>query len=78
MSHGSGPLIRYALAGATPRQRYVIGIAMIAVGVVLVMLGHFAGGLLAVAGVFLLWRMVQSRVHRGPRTPGSPQGPEGR
>ena len=68
MSHGTGPLVRYALAGATPWQRYAIGGAMVAAGAVLVGFGHFAGGLLAVAGVLLLWRMVRFRRGRRKET----------
>ncbi len=62
MPYGSGPLIRQTLLRATPWQRYAIGVAMAAGGVVLVLLGHVAGGLLAVAGVVLLWRMVRYRL----------------
>lgn len=59
MPYGSGPVIRQALVRATPWQRYLIAVAMVAGGVVLVLLGHVAGGLLAVAGLLLLVRMVR-------------------
>ncbi len=71
MPYGSGPLIRQALTRATPWQRYLIGVAMVAAGVALVLLGHVAGGLLAVAGVLLLWRMVRYRLRRRQGTRGS-------
>lgn len=71
MPYGSGPIIRQALMRATPWQRYLIGVAMVAGGVALVLLGRVTGGLLAVAGFFLLWRMAGARL-RGPReTPNS-------
>ncbi len=75
MPYGSGPLIRQALVRATPWPRSAIGVAMVASGVVLALLGHLAGGLLAVAGVVLLWRMVRIRVHRRQATRGSAPEP---
>jgi hypothetical protein len=66
MPYGSGPIIRQALVRASPWQRSLIGVAMVAGGVVFVLVGHVAGGLLAVAGVFLLFGMVRGRL-RGPR-----------
>ncbi len=77
MPFGSGPLIRQTLVQAQPWQRYAIAIAMVAGGVVLVLLGHIGGGLLAVGGVVLLWRMARYRVHRlqkARRAPGR-EGP---
>ena len=92
MPYGTGPIIRQALTGATPWQRYLIGVAMVVGGVVLVALErvtgritseHFTifregetvqrvtGGLLAVAGAFLLWRMVRGQLRRPQATPGS-------
>ncbi len=71
MPYGSGPLIRTALVRAKPRQRYLVGVAMVGVGVVLVVLGHVTGGLLAVAGILLLGRMVSDRVRRRTETRGS-------
>ena len=71
MPYGSGPIIRQALMHATPWQRYLIGVAMVAGGVVLVLLGRVTGGLLAVAGAFLLWRMVRFRLRRSRVTPES-------
>jgi hypothetical protein len=65
MPYGSGPLIRQALIHASPWQRFLIGVAMVAGGAVLVLLGHVAGTLLAVAGVFLIGTMVRSRLRRG-------------
>jgi len=65
MPYGSGPLIREALMRAAPWQRYVIGI---------VILGHVAGGLLAIAGVLLLWRMVRNRFGGRLETPRSGPG----
>jgi len=76
MPYGSGPLIRQALVRATPWQRYLIGIGMVAAGVVLILLGHIAGGLISVAGVLLLWRMVQYRLRRRRVTARSAPGPE--
>ena len=75
MPYGSGPLIRQALMRATPWQRYAIGVAMVAGGVALVLIGHVAGGLLAVAGTVLLWRMARYRWRRSQGTRGSPSGP---
>ena len=69
MPYGSGPLIRQALVRATPWQRYVIGVAMVVAGAVLILLGHVA------AGVLLLWRMVRYRLRRRQETPGSAPGP---
>ncbi|MGH8987496.1 MAG: hypothetical protein ACRDXC_02720 [Acidimicrobiales bacterium] len=60
---------------ATPWQRSLIGVAMIVGGVLLVLLGHVAGGLLALAGLLLLGRMVRHRLRRRLETPGAaPQG----
>ena len=69
--HGSGQAIRQAIMVAKPWQRYLIGVAMIAAGAVLVAVGHIAGGLLAVAGVVLLWRMVRHRLRPSAMTPGT-------
>ena len=71
MPYGTGPIIRQALIGATPRQRYLIGIAMVVGGIALVALGHVTGGLLAVVGAFLLWRMVRGQLRRPRVTPES-------
>jgi hypothetical protein len=73
MAYGTG-LLREALLRANPWQRYLIAVAMIAGGVVLVLLGRVAGGLLSLAGLFLLWRMVQHRF--GGRRVASPPVPE--
>jgi hypothetical protein len=62
MHYGSGRAIRQAIMMAKPWQRYFIGVAMIAAGAVLTTVGHIAGGLLAVAGVFLLWRTLRHRL----------------
>ncbi len=75
MPYGSGPLVRQALIRATPWQRSAIGIAMVAFGSLLVLSGHVAGGLLAVAGVLLLGQMVRFRVRRRRETRGSATGP---
>ena len=64
MHYGSGQLVRQTLMHTKPWQRYLIGVVMIVGGVVLVLIGHIAGGLLAVAGVLLLWRMVRNRLRR--------------
>ncbi len=71
MPYGTGPIIRQALIGATSWQRYLIGVAMVVGGVALVALGRVTGGLLAVAGAFLLWRMVRGQLHHPQATPGS-------
>ena len=71
MHYGSGQAIRQAIMVAKPWQRYLIGVAMIAVGAVLVAVGHIAGGLLAVAGVLLFWRMVRHRLRPRATTPGT-------
>jgi hypothetical protein len=49
---------------AKPWQRYVIGVVMIVIGVVLMLIGHMAGGLLTAGGVYLLWRMIRNRFRR--------------
>jgi hypothetical protein len=72
MPYGTGPIIRQAFLGATPWQRYLIGVAMAVGGVALVALGHFTGVLLAVTGAFLLWRMVRERLRRPKATRNSP------
>jgi hypothetical protein len=71
MHYGSGQAIRQTIMVAKPWQRYLIGVAMIAVGAVMVAIGHIAGGLLAVAGVVLLWRMIQHRLRPRSATPGA-------
>ena len=71
MHYGSGQAIRQAIMVAKPWQRYLIGIAMIGVGIALVIIGHIAGGLLAVAGVLLLWRMARHGLRRRFTTPGT-------
>jgi hypothetical protein len=71
MPYGSGPIVRQALVRASPSQRCLVGVAMIAGGVALVLLGHVTGGLLAVAGALLLWRMVRVRLSRPQATPGA-------
>jgi hypothetical protein len=71
MPYGTGPIVRQALIGATPWQRYLIGVAMVVGGIALVALGRVTGGLLAVAGAFLLWRMVRGQLRRPQATPGS-------
>lgn len=70
MHYGSGQAIRQTIMVANPWQRYLLGVAMIAGGAVLVAIGHIAGGLLAVAGVVLLWRMVQDRLRSRSARPG--------
>jgi hypothetical protein len=62
MPYGTGPLIRQALLRASPWQRYVIVVAMVAAGAVLVLFGHVAGAVLSIAGLLLLWRMVRYRL----------------
>ncbi len=68
MPHGSGALLRQALLRASPWQRCVIAGAMVAGGVALALLGQVAGGILAVAGVLLLWRMIRDQLRRGDGT----------
>jgi hypothetical protein len=64
MPYASGQLIRQALIQSKPWQRDLIGAAMVAVGVVLVLIGHVAGVFLAVAEILLLWRMAGDRFRR--------------
>lgn len=71
MPYGSGPLIRQALINATPRQRSLIAVVMVVGGAVLVLLGHAAGALLALAGVLLIGRMVRSRLRQGHTNAGA-------
>ena len=47
---------------ATPWQRYLICVAMIGGGVALVLVGHYAGGVLSVMGVLMLVRMLHDRL----------------
>lgn len=74
MPYGSGPVIRQALIRAKPWQRYLIGVAMVAAGVVLALFGHIAGGLLAIAGLLLLSRMLRYRLYRRRQARGSTSG----
>ena len=70
MAYGTGPLLRQALLRAKPWQRYLIAVAMIAGGVVLVLLGRVTGALLSVAGLFLLGQMIRYRfVHSRAASP---------
>jgi hypothetical protein len=71
MPFGSGPIIRQSFLRATPLQRTLMGVAMVAGGVALVLLGRVTGGLLAVAGVVLLWRLAATRLGRSRETPSS-------
>jgi hypothetical protein len=64
MPYGSGPLIRSAVVGATPWQRYLICVAMIGGGVVLALVGHYTGGVLSVMGVLMLVGMLRYRLGR--------------
>ena len=64
MPCGTGPLLGSAFPRAQPWQRYVLCLAMIVGGGLLVALGHVGGGLLAAAGVLALWRMVRLRSRR--------------
>lgn len=75
MPHGTGPLLRQAFGRASPWQRCLIGAAMVAGGVVLVLIGHVAGGLLSVAGILLLFSMTRERLRRVHNAQDS--GPEG-
>jgi hypothetical protein len=70
MPYGSGPILRHALLRATPWQRSIIGAAMVAGGVVFLLLGHIAGVLLVSAGALLLWRMVRVRLGGSQGAPG--------
>jgi hypothetical protein len=71
MHYESGQLVRQALTYAKPWQRYLIGVVMIVGGVMLVLIGHIAGGLLAVAGVLLLWQMARNRLRRSSSISGT-------
>jgi hypothetical protein len=68
MHYGSGQAIRQAILVAKPWQRCLVSFAMIVVGALLVAIGHIAGGLLAVGGAALLWRMVRRRLRPRART----------
>lgn len=76
MPYGTGQLLRQALRGASPWQRYLIGAAMVSGGVVLVLIGHVAGGLLSVAGVLLLFSMTRNRLRRKQERQGPDSGGE--
>ncbi|MGH9093266.1 MAG: hypothetical protein ACRDZR_18080 [Acidimicrobiales bacterium] len=71
MPHRAVPLVRQALVRATPRQRALVLVAMVAGGAVLVLLGHVAGAVLAAAGAVLLWRTASRRLHRRRETRGA-------
>ncbi len=64
MPPGTGHLVRQALLRATPWQRVVIALAMVAGGVVLAFSGHIAGAVLSAAGLALLFRRVRDRLKR--------------
>jgi hypothetical protein len=61
MHYGQGPLIQQSLMRARPWQRYAIVAAMIAGGILLLLIGHIGGGALVAGGIFLLWRLVRYR-----------------
>jgi hypothetical protein len=65
MPYGSGPAIRLAMVHAKPWQRYLLCLAMIAGGAVLVALGHIAGFVLAAVGCLMMWRMARYRIRAG-------------
>ncbi len=71
MPPGTGPLLRQALLRATPWQRVVIAVAMVAGGIVLALSGHIAGAVISVAGLVVLWRMIRHRLQRRHDRPGS-------
>lgn len=71
MHYESGQLVRQTLMYAKPWQRYLIGVLVVVGGVVLVAMGHIAGGLLSVAGVLLLWRMARHRLLRSSSISGT-------
>jgi hypothetical protein len=64
MPYGAAPIVRQALARATPRQRALVLVAMVAGGAAMVALGSVAGALFAGAGLLLLWCTARSRLHR--------------
>lgn len=77
MPYGAAPVVRQALARATPRQRTLVLAAMVAGGAVMVALGSVAGALLAGAGLLLLWRTARSCLRRR-RARAADGGEEGR
>ena len=62
MPYGAGPAIRLATVHAKPWQRYLICVAMIAGGAVLVDIGHIAGVALAGVGCLVMYRMILYRI----------------
>jgi hypothetical protein len=66
MPYGTGPLIRTALMQAKPWQRYLICVAMVAGGVVLMVVGHPEGIILALAGALIGARMIGYRRRARP------------
>jgi Mn2+/Fe2+ NRAMP family transporter len=75
--YGTGPILRQTLVHAKPWQRYLIAVAMVAGGVVLVLLGRVPGALLSLAGLFMLFSMIRYRFGRG-RAASAPTTEEGR
>ena len=76
MPYGAGMILRTAMGRAKkPWQRVAICVVMIAAGVVLVVVGHVTGALLAVAGVGMLVRLGRAAgTTRRSSTP--PVGPD--
>ena len=69
MPYGAGPAIRLAMAHAKLWQRYLICVAMIAGGAVLVDIGHIADVALAGVGCLVMYRMILYRSGRGRKQP---------
>ena len=62
--HGTGPILRTVLGRASTSQRVLLAVALIAVGAVLVAVGHARGGIVGLVGVLLLWGVVSNRLRR--------------
>jgi hypothetical protein len=74
MPFGSGPVVRQALVKATWWQRALVGAAMLATGVALVLFARLEGALLAATGVLVLWRTARHRVGRDRGAAGGDAG----
>ncbi|HTX62966.1 MAG TPA: hypothetical protein VMD28_04975 [Acidimicrobiales bacterium] len=68
--HGAGPVLRTLIGRANTWQLVVISVALVAIGAVLVAVGHLRAGIVGVVGLVLLWSIVSRRLGRAKTSPG--------